>query len=242
MIKQSLAVALRGISALGGRSASLTLPAGAVVAVCYILVFDNGQVGSPKWASDLAAGVVTLAVINGAIADNIDSLYSRLHLSRLYVFIREVSPVSIGSIILGDALAASARAAVYIAGSELAIFIALGAHAETLALWGILGILASFALALTSVAVCGALRSLSALSTAKFFLLPLFLTSGAIFPIFPPVGWGLILTVSPFWHISQLMRSVIREDFMGGAVSAAYLIVLGFASYFLALRSVRRLT
>lgn len=236
----ALAVWRRGMAAMTSRAALALLPSSLVMCACYLLVFGPAM-RDPENGIDghtLGAGLVSLMILNGAFNDCMDALFARLHLTKVYRNLLMYLPISPRQVLLGDVLTATTRACVYALGAMCLIIPVCHIPLVVGVRWLAGGVLAAVSLSVLCMAVCSSVTTLSGLSTVRFLLLPMFVFSGAVFPLDGMPSWvQTAASFTPVWRIADLLRGLAAPSGSGQATSSAvYLIGLILACGYLAHR------
>lgn len=217
-------------------SNALVFFSGFVEPVFYLLAFGFGlgtYVGSiandgvqTSYAVYLAPALLATSAMNGAIADSTWNVFFKMHYAKLY---DTVMSTSLGALdtAAGEIGWAMIRGASYGVG-----FMCIVAPLHLVpSRWGILAVpaaaLIAFGFAAMGMAITSYLTSHQQMNWINFFLLPMFLFSGAFFPLtnYPWFAQQLIHAL-PLWQAIAMLRGL-----MSGAIDLS---LLGNVLYFVA--------
>ena len=228
------ALITRNIFALRTTNA-LVFFSGFVEPVFYLLAFGFGlgnfvgrvgDAGGPSlsYATYIAPALLATSAMNGAIADSMWNVFIKMHFGKFY---NAVMATSLGALdtAAGEIGWAMIRGACYAVGFMCVV---TPLHLVPSA-WALLAIpaaaLVAFGFASAGMAITSYMRSMQQLNWVNFWLLPMFLFSGAFFPI-DRYPWLLqhIIEVLPLWQAIAMLRAL-----MYGQLDAS---LLGHVAYF----------
>jgi lipooligosaccharide transport system permease protein len=200
--------------------------------------------GAPSYLAFVAPGLLAAQSMQTAFGEVTYPVMSRLKWDKAY-FSMSASPLSVGDIALAHLAYAAAR---ILLGSLVFVLVLapFGVFADlrgaVLAL--LVQVLVGLAFATPLYAFSAGLSNESAFALVfRLGMIPLFLFSGAFFPITNLAGWMQVLArATPLWHGVDLTRMLTldRLDAGAAAVHVAYLLVLAVAGYAWALRRLGR--
>ena len=214
---------------------SLVFFSGFVEPVFYLMAFGFGlgnfvgnvsDAGSAKmsYAMYIAPALLATSAMNGALADSTWNVFFKMHYGKFY---NAVMATSLGALdaAAGEIGWAMIRGAAYSVGF-MCIVTPLGLVPSA---WGILAIPAAALIALgfasVGMGVTSYLTSHQQMNWVNFFLLPMFLFSGAFFPLDAyPVLAQWVIHALPLWQGIAMLRGL-----MYGAIDVA---LLGHVLYF----------
>ena len=229
------ALILRNVFALR-TSNSLVFFSGFVEPVLYLLAFGfglgefignvtDGTNGEVRYAVYIAPALLATSAMNGAIYDSTWNVFFKMRYAKLY---DAVMSTSLGALdtAAGEIGWAMIRGASYGVGF-LCIVMPLGLVESW---WGLLAVPAAaiiaFGFAALGMSITSYLTSHQQMNWINFFMLPMFLFSGAFFPIsnYPQIAQWVIQAL-PLWQGIAMMRSIMFGDLD--------LALLGHVAYFL---------
>ncbi len=172
---------------------------GFVEPVLYLLSFgygvgqfigniDSGTGKMVSYAAFIAPGLLATSAMNGAVYDSTWNVFFKMHESRLYhgMLATSLGPLDVA---LGEMAWALLRGLVYAMGFMIVVA-PLGLIPSW---WGILAIpaavLIAFGFAAFGMAVTSYFRTFQQMGLANIALLPIFLFSGACYPLTVLPGW-----------------------------------------------------
>ncbi len=216
-------------------SNALVFFSGFVEPVFYLLAFGFGlgnvigsvhEAGGPRvsYAAFIAPALLATSAMNGALADSTWNVFFKMHYAKFY---NAVMSTSLGALdtALGEIGWAVIRGLAYAIGF-LAVVSPLGlVHSW----WALLAIpaagIVAFGFAAAGMAITSYLTSHQQLNWVNFLLLPMFLFSGAFFPLdrYPWFAQQVIHAL-PLWQAIAMLRSL-----MFGELDIA---LLGHVAYF----------
>ncbi len=210
---------------------ALVFLSGFVEPVFYLLAFGVGlgrfvgNVGNSSYAIYIAPALLATSAMNGAIADSTWNVFFKMHYGKFY---NAVMATSLGALdtAAGEIGWATIRGASYAIGFMCIV----GPLHLVQSWWGVLAIpaaaLIAFGFASVGMAITSYLTSHQQMNWINFVMLPMFLFSGAFFPIsnYPaPVRW--CIEALPLWQGISMLRGL-----MSGAMDMTLLL---HVSYFL---------
>lgn len=213
------ALIARNVYALRTANA-LVFFSGFVEPVFYLLAFgfglgnfvgNVGDAGSRQfsYATYIAPALLATSAMNGALADSTWNVFFKMHYGKFY---NAVMATSLGALdtAAGEILWATIRGASYAVG-----FMCIVAPLHLVpSAWGVLAVPAAaavaFGFAAVGMAITSYMESMQQLNWVNFLLLPMFLFSGAFFPLdgFP---WLLqqAIHVLPLWQAIAMLRGLM---------------------------------
>jgi len=233
----------------GSVISSFVTPALYVIAMGVLLgrYVDSGPArlgGAPSYLAFVAPGLLAAQSMQTAFGEVTYPVLSRLKWDKAY-YSMSASPLSVGDIALAHLAYAVARIAL---GSLVFVLVLApfgvfaGVTGAVLAL--LAQLLVGLAFATPLYAFSAGLTNESAFALVfRLGMIPLFLFSGAFFPITNLAGWMQVLArITPLWHGVDLTRMLALEQVDAGAaaVHVAYLLALVVAGYAWALRRLGR--
>lgn len=228
------ALVLRNFMALKTSNA-LVFFSGFVEPIFFLLAFgfglgnfvgDVGDAGGPQvsYAAYIAPALLATSAMNGALADATWNVFFKMHFGKFY---NAVMATSLGALdtALGEIGWAVIRGAAYAVGF-VAVITPLGLMPSH---WGYLAIpaaaLVAFGFAAVGMALTSYAESMQQLNWVSFWLLPMFLFSGAFFPL-DGYPWAAqqVIHALPLWQAIAMLRAL-----MYGQLDVA---LLGHVAYF----------
>ena len=214
----------------------------------YLLSIGVG-LGKPTGAIDgvpytdyVAPGLLAVSAMNGAVFDATFSVFFKIKYARVYDAIL-ATPLRVGDIALGDILWAQLRGLTYSA-AFLAIMIAMGLVHSWWALPALpVTVLLGFAFAAVGMAGTSFMRSWQDFDLVTLALMPMFLFSGAFYPLSVYNRQVRILIEAlPLYHGIDLLRALTLGRVHAGLLwDVLYLAVMGLIGAVVAARRLERL-
>ena len=217
-------------------SSGLTFIAGFVEPVLFLIAFGygvGGMVGNItdasgqtySYAAYIMPALLATSAMNGAIFDSTWNVFFKMKFARLY---EGMLATSLGTldVALGEIGWAMARGFVYAIGFVTVVgSLGLIPSLAGAALAAVAAMVVAFAFASVGMGITSYMKSFQQLDLVTFFLLPMFLFSGSLFPltIFPEWAQALIQAL-PLRQAIELVR-----DCMNLNLTTA---LLGHAAYF----------
>jgi len=245
------AIAERNLRTLRSSSGIMFL-AGFVEPVLFLIAFGYGVGGMVGQITDssghttsyiayIMPALLATSAMNGAIFDSTWNVYFKMHFAKLY---NAMLATSLGTldVAVGEIGWAMFRGAIYATG----FVIVVGSLGLVPSIGGaVLAILAAtmvaFAFAAVGMGITSYVKSFQQLDMVNFFLLPMFLFSGTLFPlnIFPE--WGQVLIQAlPLRQAIELVRDCMNLSLTGSLFGHfAYFAVMIIGGLFF---TTRRLT
>ncbi len=192
---------------------------GFVEPVLYLLSFgygvgqfigniDSGTGKMVSYAAFIAPGLLATSAMNGAVYDSTWNVFFKMHESRLYhgMLATSLGPLDVA---LGEMAWALLRGLVYAMGFMIVVA-PLGLIPSW---WGILAIpaavLIAFGFAALGMAITSYFTTFQQMGLINIALLPIFLFSGAFYPLTVFPGWAqAIIKALPLWHGIELIRGL----------------------------------
>lgn len=209
---------------------ALVFLSGFVEPVFYLIAFgfglgsfvgDVADAGMQRmsYATYIAPALLATSAMNGAIADSTWNVFFKMHFGKFY---KAVMATSLGALdtAAGEIGWAMIRGASYAVGF---MCIVTPLHLVPSA-WGILAVpaaaLVAFGFASAGMAITSYMQSMQQLNWVSFWLLPMFLFSGAFFPL-DGYPWLLqqVIHALPLWQAIALLRGL-----MYGAIDVSLLL------------------
>lgn len=193
--------------------------AGFVEPILYLLSFgygvgqfigniDSGTGKMVSYAAFIAPGLLATSAMNGAVYDSTWNVFFKMHESRLYhgMLATSLGPLDVA---LGEMAWALLRGLVYAIGFMIVV-VPLGLIPSW---WGILAIpaavLIAFGFAAFGMAITSYFKTFQQLGLINIALLPIFLFSGAFYPLTVFPGWAqALIKALPLWHAIELIRGL----------------------------------
>lgn len=197
----------------------------------YIGNIDSGTGKMVSYAAFIAPGLLATSAMNGAVYDSTWNVFFKMHESRLYhgMLATSLGPLDVA---LGEIAWALLRGLVYAMGF-MVVVVPLGLIPSW---WGILAIpaavLIAFGFASLGMAITSYFKTFQQMGLINIALLPIFLFSGAFYPLTVFPGWaqGMIKAL-PLWHAIELVRGltfgVINAEMFGHALYFLFMIAIG---------------
>ena len=209
-------------------AAGLTFIAGFVEPVLFLIAFGYGVGGlvgnitdangdTVTYASYIMPALLATSAMNGAIFDSTWNVYFKMQFARLY---EGMLATSLGTldVALGEIGWALFRGAMYGVGFVSVVGF-LGLIPSFLgAIFGILaGSVVAFGFAAVGMGVTSYVKSFQQLDMITFFLLPMFLFSGTLFPLSVFPTWAqVIINALPLRQAIDLVRDAMSLNFTWG--------------------------
>jgi lipooligosaccharide transport system permease protein len=218
-------------------SAWIAVVSGFFEPVLYLFAFGYGigeLVGNISsngaeisYAAYIAPGLLATSAMNGAILDSTWNVFFKLNESRLY---KAMLATSLGplDVALGEIAWALMRGGIYATAFTLVIA-ALGLVSSWWALLAIpAAIIVAFGFASFGMAITSYMKSHHQMNLFQIFLLPMFLFSGAFYPLTVFPGWGqAIIKALPLRQGIELVTKAMAGDFsVHLLVNIAYFMVM----------------
>ena len=232
------ALVLRNLMALRTSNA-LVFFSGFVEPIFFLLAFgfglgnfvgSVGDAGGPQvsYATYIAPALLATSAMNGALADATWNVFFKMHFGKFY---NAVMATSLGALdtALGEIGWAVIRGASYAVGF-VAVITPLGLMPST---WGYLAIpaaaMVAFGFAAIGMALTSYAQSMQQLNWVNFWLLPMFLFSGAFFPLdnYPWIAQQVIHAL-PLWQAIAMLRGI-----MYGQMDASLLAHVAYFAVFI---------
>jgi lipooligosaccharide transport system permease protein len=174
----------------------------------------NGQLVT--YAMFIAPALLATSAMNGAIYDSTWNVFFKLRFSKIYdgMMATSLGPLDVA---LGEIVWALMRGLSY----SIAFMSVVSIMGLVPTWWGLLAIpaavLIAFAFAGIGMAITSYLENFQQMNWINFALLPMFLFSGAFFPITLYPEWlQWIIKALPLWHGNELMRGIMLGNFTPG--------------------------
>lgn len=174
----------------------------------FVGTIDSGTGKMVSYAAFIAPGLLATSAMNGAVYDSTWNVFFKLHESRLYhgMLATSLGPLDVA---LGEMAWALLRGLVYAMGFMIVVA-PLGLIPSW---WGILAIpaavLIAFGFAAFGMAVTSYFKTFQQMGLINIALLPIFLFSGAFYPLTVFPGWTqALIKALPLWHAIELIRGL----------------------------------
>ena len=218
-------------------SAWIAVVSGFLEPVLYLLSFGYGvgalvgnistTTGQISYAAFIAPGLLASSAMNGALLDSTWNVFFKLNESRLYnaMLATSLGPLDVA---LGEIAWALMRGGAY----ATAFTIIMSALGLITTWWGILAIpaaiIVAFGFASFGMAITSYMKSHHQLNFFYIFLLPMFLFSGAFYPLTVFPGWGqAIIKALPLRQGIELVTRAMSGEFsIHLLVNVTYFIVM----------------
>ena len=218
-------------------SAWIAVVSGFLEPVLYLLSFGYGvgalvgnistTTGQVSYAAFIAPGLLASSAMNGALLDSTWNVFFKLNESRLYnaMLATSLGPLDVA---LGEIAWALMRGGAY----ATAFTIIMSALGLITTWWGILAIpaaiIVAFGFASFGMAITSYMKSHHQMNFFYIFLLPMFLFSGAFYPLTVFPGWGqAIIKVLPLRQGIELVTRAMNGEFsIHLLVNVSYYIVM----------------
>lgn len=218
-------------------SAWIAVVSGFVEPVLYLLSFGYGigslvgtistPGGDVSYAAYIAPGLLATSAMNGAILDSTWNVFFKLNESRLYnaMLATSLGPLDVA---LGEIAWALMRGGLYATAFTI-IIAALGLVTTWWALLAIpAAIIVAFGFASFGMAITSYMKSHHEMNFFNIFLLPMFLFSGAFYPLTVFPGWGqAIIKALPLRQGIELVTRAMNGEFgVHLLVNVSYFLVM----------------
>jgi lipooligosaccharide transport system permease protein len=218
-------------------SAWIAVVSGFLEPVLYLLSFGYGvgalvgnistTTGQISYAAFIAPGLLASSAMNGALLDSTWNVFFKLNESRLYnaMLATSLGPLDVA---LGEIAWALMRGGAY----ATAFTIIMSALGLITTWWGILAIpaaiIVAFGFASFGMAITSYMKSHHQMNFFYIFLLPMFLFSGAFYPLTVFPGWGqAIIKALPLRQGIELVTRAMSGEFsIHLLVNVTYFIVM----------------
>lgn len=204
-------------------SAWIAVVSGFLEPVLYLLSFGYGvgslvgnistSTGKVSYAAFIAPGLLASSAMNGALLDSTWNVFFKLNESRLYnaMLATSLGPLDVA---LGEIAWALMRGGAYATAFTI-IVTALGLVTTW---WGILAIpaavIVAFGFASFGMAITSYMKSHHQMNFFYIFLMPMFLFSGAFYPLTVFPGWAqAIIKALPLRQAIELITSCMTGHF-----------------------------
>jgi lipooligosaccharide transport system permease protein len=218
-------------------SAWIAVISGFFEPVLYLLSFGYGigelvgnistSTGNISYAAYIAPGLLATSAMNGAIFDSTWNVFFKLNESRLY---KAMLSTSLGplDVALGEIAWALMRGGIYATAFTL-VLAGLGLVTSWWALLAVpAAIIVAFGFASFGMAITSYMKSHHQMNLFDIFLLPMFLFSGAFYPLTVFPGWAqAIIKALPLGQGIELVTKAMAGNFgIGLLVNVAYFVVM----------------
>jgi lipooligosaccharide transport system permease protein len=224
-------------------SAWIAVISGFFEPVLYLLSFGYGigelvgnistTTGNISYAAYIAPGLLATSAMNGAMFDSTWNVFFKLNESRLY---KAMLATSLGplDVALGEIAWALMRGGIYATAFTL-VLAGLGLVTSWWALLAVpAAIIVAFGFASFGMAITSYMKSHHQMNFFEIFLLPMFLFSGAFYPLTVFPGWAqAIIKALPLGQGIELVTKAMAGNFgIGLLVNVTYFIVMICAGLF----------
>ena len=218
-------------------SAWIAVISGFFEPVLYLLSFGYGigelvgnistSTGNISYAAYIAPGLLATSAMNGAMFDSTWNVFFKLNESRLY---KAMLATSLGplDVALGEIAWALMRGGIYATAFTL-VLAGLGLVTSWWALLAVpAAIIVAFGFASFGMAITSYMKSHHQMNFFEIFLLPMFLFSGAFYPLTVFPGWAqAIIKALPLGQGIELVTKAMAGNFgVGLLVNITYFIVM----------------
>jgi lipooligosaccharide transport system permease protein len=218
-------------------SAWIAVISGFFEPVLYLLSFGYGigelvgnistSTGNISYAAYIAPGLLATSAMNGAIFDSTWNVFFKLNESRLY---KAMLSTSLGplDVALGEIAWALMRGGIYATAFTL-VLAGLGLVTSWWALFAVpAAVIVAFGFASFGMAITSYMKSHHQMNLFDIFLLPMFLFSGAFYPLTVFPGWAqAIIKALPLGQGIELVTKAMTGNFgINILVNIAYFIVM----------------
>ena len=218
-------------------SAWIAVVSGFFEPVLYLLSFGYGigelvgnistSTGNISYAAYIAPGLLATSAMNGAMFDSTWNVFFKLNESRLY---KAMLSTSLGplDVALGEIAWALLRGGIY----ATAFTVVLAGLGLVTSWWALLAvpaaIIVAFGFASFGMAITSYMKSHHQMNFFEIFLLPMFLFSGAFYPLTVFPGWAqAIIKALPLGQGIELVTKAMSGNFgIGLLVNVAYFVVM----------------
>jgi lipooligosaccharide transport system permease protein len=218
-------------------SAWIAVVSGFFEPVLYLLSFGYGigelvgnistSTGNISYAAYIAPGLLATSAMNGAMFDSTWNVFFKLNESRLY---KAMLSTSLGplDVALGEIAWALLRGGIY----ATAFTVVLAGLGLVTSWWALLAvpaaIIVAFGFASFGMAITSYMKSHHQMNFFEIFLLPMFLFSGAFYPLTVFPGWAqAIIKALPLGQGIELVTKAMAGNFgIGLLVNVAYFVVM----------------
>jgi len=218
-------------------SAWIAVISGFFEPVLYLLSFGYGigelvgnistSTGNISYAAYIAPGLLATSAMNGAMFDSTWNVFFKLNESRLY---KAMLATSLGplDVALGEIAWALMRGGIYATAFTL-VLAGLGLVTSWWALLAVpAAIIVAFGFASFGMAITSYMKSHHQMNFFEIFLLPMFLFSGAFYPLTVFPGWAqAIIKALPLGQGIELVTKAMSGNFgIGLLVNVSYFLVM----------------
>ena len=218
-------------------SAWIAVISGFFEPVLYLLSFGYGigelvgnistSTGEVSYAAYIAPGLLATSAMNGAMFDSTWNVFFKLNESRLY---KAMLATSLGplDVALGEIAWALMRGGIYATAFTL-VLAGLGLVTSWWALLAVpAAIIVAFGFASFGMAITSYMKSHHQMNFFEIFLLPMFLFSGAFYPLTVFPGWvQAIIKALPLRQGIELVTKAMAGDFsIHLLVNVSYFVVM----------------
>jgi lipooligosaccharide transport system permease protein len=218
-------------------SAWIAVVSGFFEPVLYLLSFGYGigelvgnistSTGNISYAAYIAPGLLATSAMNGAMFDSTWNVFFKLNESRLY---KAMLSTSLGplDVALGEIAWALLRGGIY----ATAFTVVLAGLGLVTSWWALLAvpaaIIVAFGFASFGMAITSYMKSHHQMNFFEIFLLPMFLFSGAFYPLTVFPGWAqAIIKALPLGQGIELVTKAMAGNFgVGLLVNVTYFVVM----------------
>ena len=202
----------------------------------------TGAVDGVPYAHYVAPGLLAVSAMNGAVFDATFNVFFKMKYAKVYDAML-ATPLRVGDIALGDILWAQLRGLMYSA-AFLVIMLAMGLVHSWWALLALpVTVLVGFAFAAVGMAGTSFMRSWQDFDLVTLALMPMFLFSGAFYPLSVYNHQvRTLIEALPLYHGIDLLRALtLGRVHVGLLWDVLYLAVMGLIGAAVAARRLERL-
>src|SRR5258708_6280038 len=201
-----------------------------------------GPVDGVPYTDFVAPALLAASAMNGAVYDSTINIFFKIKYGRIYDAML-ATPLRVGDIAVGEIGWALMRGLIY-SGGFLAVMLAMGlVHSA----WAVLAlpaaVLIGFAFAAVGMAATSFMRSWQDFDFVNLAVLPMFLFSGAFYPLsIYPDKIRYLIEALPLYHGIELLRSLTLGRVHAGLLwDVLYLAVMGLIGSLVAARRLEKL-
>jgi lipooligosaccharide transport system permease protein len=202
----------------------------------------TGAIDGVPYTDYVAPGLLAVSAMNGAVFDATFNVFFKIKYAKVYDAML-ATPLAVGDIALGDIVWAQLRGLMYSA-AFLAIMLAMGlVHSWWVLLALPVTVLIGFAFAAVGMACTTFMRSWQDFDLVTLALMPMFLFSGAFYPLSVYNHQvRLLIEALPLYHGIDLLRALTLGRVHAGLLwDVLYLAVMGLIGAVVAARRLERL-
>ncbi|MFL6112925.1 MAG: ABC transporter permease [Catenulispora sp.] len=202
----------------------------------------TGAVSGVPYTDFVAPGLLAVSAMNGAVFDSTFNVFFKMKYAKTYDAML-ATPLRVGDIAVGEITWAQLRGVLYSA-AFLVIMVAMGLVHSWWALLALpVTVLIGFAFGAVGMACTSFMRSWQDFDLVTLALMPMFLFSGAFYPLSVySHGVRVLIEALPLYHGIDLLRALtLGRVHIGLLWDVLYLVVMGLVGAFIAARRLERL-